>query len=501
MHNLFLAYCLFASLGLFGCAENQTIFQVTEDTDSDTGQVGDTDGDADGDTDADSDGDTDGDTDADSDGDTDVDSAGDTDGDTDMDSDADGDSDGDTDADSDTDADGDTDADSDADGGTDGDTDADTDADSDVDTDTDVDTDSDTDADTDTGEDVTTDSASGQESATEVDSESETTEDSEGTDTDYDTGTQAETDAETCVDGIQNQDETGVDCGGESCPPCPCTRYEHSSPEPVTIDGITGNIYSPTLSQDGLTMYISRYQGLDAEIWVAVRESRESLHFSATPVTEIFAGEDRDSDGTPFLSADERSLYFQSARSGGMGGRDIMVATRPDPSSTFSSPAFVTEVNTDAHEHQPWLTADGLTLFFLSTRPDPAEYPTDDDNIWYATRESVESPFGDAQFLFAINTAAKEGRVALTRDLLTLYFDTDGRDSMGETDVFMATRPDIDSEFGSIENLSAAFNSTAHDRDVTLSPDDTELYFSSERDNGKAGIWRSVRTCVDAATD
>ncbi len=26
---------------------------------------------------------------------------------------------------------------------------------------------------------------------------------------------------ETCTDGIQNQDETGVDCGGVSCPPCP----------------------------------------------------------------------------------------------------------------------------------------------------------------------------------------------------------------------------------------------------------------------------------------
>ena len=27
----------------------------------------------------------------------------------------------------------------------------------------------------------------------------------------------------TCSDGIQNGDETGVDCGGSSCPPCPCT--------------------------------------------------------------------------------------------------------------------------------------------------------------------------------------------------------------------------------------------------------------------------------------
>lgn len=27
--------------------------------------------------------------------------------------------------------------------------------------------------------------------------------------------------SETCFDGVQNQDEGGVDCGGSSCPPCP----------------------------------------------------------------------------------------------------------------------------------------------------------------------------------------------------------------------------------------------------------------------------------------
>eukprot|EP00494_Astrolonche_serrata_P029023 UN29290 len=30
---------------------------------------------------------------------------------------------------------------------------------------------------------------------------------------------------ETCDDGIQNQDETGIDCGGV-CPPCACSAYD-----------------------------------------------------------------------------------------------------------------------------------------------------------------------------------------------------------------------------------------------------------------------------------
>jgi hypothetical protein len=39
----------------------------------------------------------------------------------------------------------------------------------------------------------------------------------------------------TCSDGIQNGDETGVDCGGSSCPACPCTG------ENVTLTLITDN--------------------------------------------------------------------------------------------------------------------------------------------------------------------------------------------------------------------------------------------------------------------
>jgi hypothetical protein len=323
-----------------------------------------------------------------------------------------------------------------------------------------------------------------------------------GSDSDSGTGSdsesESETRAETCFDSEQNQDETGIDCGGETCAPCPCKHFEYSAPEQVSIEGITGNVYSPSLSEDGLTMYISRYQGFEADIWVAVRERRDSLHFEASRVTEIAASGANDRDGTPFLSADGLALYFQSERSGGMGGRDIMKATREDVSSAFQTPTFVTEVNSEAHEHQPWLSEDGLTFFFLSTRTAP-EFSGDDDNIWYATRESLDAPFGDAQFLHGINTDAKEGRVALTKDLLTIYFDTNGRDSMGETDIFVATRKDLNSDFENIENLTDAFNSTDHDRDVTLTSDGTELYFSSER-TGSARIWRSVRTCADTSS-
>ena len=42
----------------------------------------------------------------------------------------------------------------------------------------------------------------------------------------------------TCDDGIQNGQETGIDCGGPSCPPCPCTGNEVTVS--ITLDNYPG---------------------------------------------------------------------------------------------------------------------------------------------------------------------------------------------------------------------------------------------------------------------
>jgi hypothetical protein len=54
----------------------------------------------------------------------------------------------------------------------------------------------------------------------------------------------------TCDDGVQNGDELGVDCGGENCPPCPCTGQD------VTLTIVLDNYPSETtwtITADGLT--------------------------------------------------------------------------------------------------------------------------------------------------------------------------------------------------------------------------------------------------------
>lgn len=302
------------------------------------------------------------------------------------------------------------------------------------------------------------------------------------------------TDTASCDDGVQNQDETGVDCGGSICPPCPCTSWTYSAPEPITGLGLSADVYSPALSADGLTMYVSANDGT-GEIYVATRDDRGTVFHAAGTVSEVSTPTSDES--TPYLTADGLSLYFQSTRTGSVGGRDIMVATRLTASSPFSAPTFVTEVNSIENDHLPWVSADQLTMLFVSTRFTPLAAGA---NLWIATRGSVDDPFGDISALPAsLNTDEEEGRAAMTDDGLTLYFTSESSSMFVDLDIWVATRQDTGSDFGTPESL-LVLNSVSDDRDVTITQDGTEIFFSSGRGGGDARIYRSLRACADGDT-
>src|SRR5436190_2874551 len=64
------------------------------------------------------------------------------------------------------------------------------------------------------------------------------------------------------------------------------------------------------------------------------------------------------------------ALFFISDRPGGVGGRDIWVASHRD-GRAFDAPVDVGELNSTADDQRPVLAADGLEVVFLSFRPSP----------------------------------------------------------------------------------------------------------------------------------
>ncbi|MEY2930684.1 MAG: hypothetical protein RL033_1433 [Pseudomonadota bacterium] len=254
----------------------------------------------------------------------------------------------------------------------------------------------------------------------------------------------------------------------------------------LPFDGF--QLWAPALSSDGATLYFAVSSPAAPErIFTATRSQRGRRFSNAVPLAGLDSGT---GDGTPLPSHDGLRLYFYSRRAGGNGDRDLWLATRTDTSADFAAPALLEVVNTPALEHLPWLSADELTLLFVSTRAGGLGQ----SDVWLAQRPEAGEAFAPPT-LFLASSVSDEGRAVLSSSGRTLIFASDRAGGSGLQDLWSATRTDAAAEFGEATNLGS-LNGPATELDPFLSLDERELFFVSDRD-GPSELWRAQRRCDD----
>ena len=88
-----------------------------------------------------------------------------------------------------------------------------------------------------------------------------------------------------------------------------------------------------------------------------------------------------------FIRKDGLEAFITSNRLGSQG-IDIWVSTRDSLSDPWSAPTNLGfPFNSTADDGSPWLSKDGRTLYFFSTRTDSGWQGGRD--IWYTTREKL----------------------------------------------------------------------------------------------------------------
>lgn len=208
--------------------------------------------------------------------------------------------------------------------------------------------------------------------------------------------------------------------------------------------------------------------------------------------------------GSPCLSADGRTLYFCSDRPGGYGKWDLWVATRSGRNHSWSEPVNLgPDVNTAAAEVMPSISADGLTLLFGDGNPfnwrarngSPSNY-----QIWMTTRATPQSPWQPAVELPPpVGSSHLDDYPHLTADGLSLYFTSARPDSYG---LNVAQRTSPTGPWTVVKNLGAAINSAGSwNAFPWLSTDGLRLIYQSDRSGGRGGfdLWMSTRTSTSAA--
>jgi len=190
-------------------------------------------------------------------------------------------------------------------------------------------------------------------------------------------------------------------------------------------------------------------------------------------------------DFWPNISADGLSLYFVSNRAGGVGDRDLWVTTRPSTRDDWGPAVNLgPNVNSPYRDESPSISSSGLELFFESKRP----RGYGEVSIWVATRTTTDDEWEPAVCLAPpVNSPAGEGSSNLSFDGLTLYFWSPRQGGAGLGDLWMTRREAIGEPWGEPANLGPSINSSAADVAPSIFSDELTLFFGSFRVLGGFG--------------
>ncbi|MES2130718.1 MAG: tetratricopeptide repeat protein [Bacteroidota bacterium] len=134
-------------------------------------------------------------------------------------------------------------------------------------------------------------------------------------------------------------------------------------------------------------------------------------------------------------------------------------------------------------EHSASVSADGNTLFFVR-----GESREDQTDIYICRRlpnGNWSEPFklGDD-----INTPYNEDFPYLSTDGVTLYFSSEGHNTIGGFDLFKTVWNPEDNTWTKAENLGYPLNTTDDDRSISLTPDNRVGYISALRAGGQGDL-------------
>lgn len=166
----------------------------------------------------------------------------------------------------------------------------------------------------------------------------------------------------------------------------------------------------------------------------------------------------------------------------------IFIGGATDPGNLFqvsktgaewSKPSLISPVlNSPALETTASITPDGKTIYFASDR----KGGKGGLDIYKTTLQANGSWSAPVNLGAPVNTEANEDAPFIHPDQKTLYFTSEGHNSMGGRDIFKTSL--TGKGWTNPENMGYPVNTTANDNYFTLLADGRRAYFSSDRKGG-----------------
>lgn len=210
-------------------------------------------------------------------------------------------------------------------------------------------------------------------------------------------------------------------------------------------------------------------------------------------------------DFSPVVRIDESAVYYTSRRLredssnyniydpiDGMMFEDIYVSLKEED-GTWGKP-YPLNINTDGHEATVNLSIDGRTLYVykdISGNGQLFESRLEDDSMGYETWSEPELLGSD------INTKAYETHVTITPDGKRLYFVSDREGGYGGKDIYFCNRLPMGT-WALSQNAGPVLNSDHNEDGVFMHPDGKTMYFSSDGHESMGGYDIMYSTMTDS---
>lgn len=189
---------------------------------------------------------------------------------------------------------------------------------------------------------------------------------------------------------------------------------------------------SASISKDGSTFYFAAdYPNMGYGRYDIYKANKTATGWSAPKN----AGRNINTDfweSAPSISPDGQSLYFCSNRPDGYGGIDIYVSHKNNLGYWEEAENLGPTINTEGDEQTPFIHADNKSLYFASTG-----WPGFGGSDLFVSRLDAKGNWGTPINLgYPINTYDNEGSISVASNGKEAYIASDRTDSRGGLDIY-----------------------------------------------------------------
>ena len=242
--------------------------------------------------------------------------------------------------------------------------------------------------------------------------------------------------------------------------------------------------YLPVITADEEVLIFTRQRNRNEDFYKSTKLNgswQTSSYLSKEINTEMY------NEGAQCISPDGAYLFFTGCnRPDGMGRCDIYISKREG--KEWSKPFNIgAPINTPGWESQPSLTADGRTLYFVSTR----KGGLGGYDIWRSDLGSNGAWSIPINLGPNINTVNDEQSPFIHPDNQTLYFSSNGWPGLGNKDLFFSrknTAANVGAspatEWLKPQNLGFPINTFEEESGLTISNDGKTAFFASNNKTG-----------------